>query len=130
ASGNLSIGALATVTPASAPARTMVRLDGSPAIGLVVYKDAGANTVTVTAEMQEALDVFRQQFPDISLKVVTAQATFVENALSNLWQEIIGGGILSILVILLVLRDWRMSLAIGTMVPLSVFVSLTLLQLF
>ena len=36
---------------------------------------------------------------------------------------------LSLLLILLFLRDWRMSLAIGLMVPLSVMVSLTMLQL-
>lgn len=50
------------------------------------------------------------------------------DALSNLGQEIIIGGALSLLVIIVFLRDWRMSLAIGLMVPLSVLVALVLLQ--
>jgi HAE1 family hydrophobic/amphiphilic exporter-1 len=118
------------VTPASADPRTVVRLDGKPAIGLVVYKDAGSNTVAVTAELQKTLTLLAKQFPDVRVRIVAAQAKFVSAALSNLWQEIVVGGILSILIIVLFLRDVRMSLAIGVMVPLSVFVSLTLMQLF
>lgn len=126
----LRLGEIAQVTPASSDPLTMVRLDGSPALGLVVYKDGGSNTVDVTARLMETLATMRQLYPDINIQVVAAQAGFVENALSNLLQEIWAGGFLSIMVILLILRDWRLSLAIGAIVPLSVFISLTLLQLF
>ncbi len=129
-SRGIKLSDIATVTPASADPRTVVRLDGKPAVGLVVYKDAGSNTVKVTGEMQRTLDVLGKQFPDVHVRVVAAQAQFVRDARSNLGQEIVVGGILSLLIILLFLRDVRMSLAIGVMVPLSVFVSLTLMQLF
>src|SRR5688572_29428664 len=62
------------------------------------------------------------------MHVVAAQADFVVDALSNLGQEIVIGGILSIAIILLFLRDWRASLAIGIMVPLSVLLALVVLQ--
>ncbi len=126
----LKLGDIATVTPASADPRTIVQLDGKEAVGLVVYKDAGANTVSVTRDLQETLDQLREEFPDITIRLVAAQAQFVQDALSNLSQEIIVGGILSILLILLFLRNWRISLAIGLIIPLSVLVGLTLLQLF
>ena len=113
---------------ASADPTTLTRLDGAPAVGLVVYKDAGANTVAVTGTIYSTIDVLPKEFPDVQIKVVAAQAQFVTDALSNLWQEIIAGGVLSLLVILLFLRDWRISLAIGLMVPLSVLVALTMLQ--
>ena len=129
ASRNIRLADIATVTPASADPRTVVRLDGTLAVGLVVYKDAGANTVKVTGLLQDAIDVLQKQFPDVKIRVVAAQAQFVRDALSNLTQEIVAGGVLSILLILLFLRDWRMSLAIGMMVPLSVMASLTMLQL-
>jgi HAE1 family hydrophobic/amphiphilic exporter-1 len=120
---------IATVTPASADPRTIVHLDGGPAVGLVVYKDGGSNTVTVTRELERTLDALREQFPDVKIRLVAAQAKFVEDALSNLSQEILIGGALSILLILLFLRDWRTSLAIGLIIPLSVLVALTLLQM-
>jgi HAE1 family hydrophobic/amphiphilic exporter-1 len=120
---------IATVTPASADPRTIVHLDGGAAVGLVVYKDGGSNTVTVTRELERTLDALREQFPDVKIRLVAAQAKFVEDALSNLSQEILIGGALSILLILLFLRDWRTSLAIGLIIPLSVLVALTLLQM-
>ncbi|MBC8090324.1 MAG: efflux RND transporter permease subunit [Phycisphaerae bacterium] len=107
---------------------TITRLDGSPAVGLVVYKDAGANTVSVTNRMMEKVAVLQKDFPAVQITVVAAQADFVVDALSNLGQEIVAGGILSLVVIMLFLRDWRVSLAIGLVVPLSVLVALVALQ--
>ncbi len=120
---------LGTVSLASADPRTLTRLDGAPGIGLVVYKDAGANTVAVTRDLEAAIAQLSGEFPDFTLRLVAAQARFVNDALSNLGQEILLGGALSLLVILLFLGDWRSALAIGLIVPLSVLVSLTALQL-
>ena len=119
---------VATVHAGLADARTVTRLDGSPAVGLVVYKDAGSNTVAVTKGIYESIDVLQEEFPGLEMTVVAAQAEFVNAALSNLIQEIVLGGILSLLVILLFLRDMRASLSIGLIVPLSVLMALVILQ--
>jgi HAE1 family hydrophobic/amphiphilic exporter-1 len=94
-----------------------------------VYKDAGANTVAVTRDIYRTIEELTGEFPDVRIAIVAAQAEFVTDALSNLGQEIVVGGLLSLLVILLVLKDLRWSIVIGLMVPLSVLVALTLLQL-
>ncbi|HSA54386.1 MAG TPA: efflux RND transporter permease subunit, partial [Gemmatimonadaceae bacterium] len=119
---------LATVTVTTADPLTLTRLDGQPAVGLVVYKDGGSNTVSVTRELETVIEQLRTEFPDITLNVVAEQADFVVDALSNLGQEIFLGGALSLVVILVFLRDWRMSMAIALMIPLSVLVALVLLQ--
>jgi HAE1 family hydrophobic/amphiphilic exporter-1 len=126
--GTLRLRDVATVSLTTADPRTVVHLEGRPAVGLVVYKDAGSNTVAVTNHLYEAVDALQKEFPDIKLTVVAAQATFVKDALSNLTQEIVAGGILSLLVILLFLRDVRASIAIALIIPLSVLVALVILQ--
>jgi len=118
-----------SVTLAEAEPRTLTRLDGRAGIGLLVYKDAGSNTVAVTQTMADAVTQLKTEFPDIGLSIVAAQARFVTDALGNLGQEIILGGALALMIILLFLRDWRSALAIGLIVPLSVLVALTALQL-
>lgn len=120
---------IASVTTTTADPLTLTRLDGKPAVGLVVYKDAGSNTVTVTRQLEDVVQQLRQEFPGIDLTVVAEQADFVVDALSNLGQEIVIGGVLSLLVILLFLRDWRMSMAIALVVPLSVLIALVILQM-
>lgn len=124
----LTIKDVGTVTLGLADPVTLTRLDGAPAVGLVVYKDAGSNTVSVTNLMMEKVATLRKDFPDVQITVVAAQADFVVDALSNLGQEIVVGGLLSLFVIMLFLRDWRVSLAIGLVVPLSVLVALVALQ--
>ncbi|HET8650396.1 MAG TPA: efflux RND transporter permease subunit, partial [Gemmatimonadales bacterium] len=104
---------VATVTLGSADPVTLTRLDGHPAVGLVVYKDAGSNTVKVTRNIQTALAQLSQEFPDVKVTTVAAQADFVSNALSNLVQEIVAGGALSLLVVILLLGDLRSSLAVA-----------------
>ena len=128
AKSGIMLGNIGTVTLAVADPTTVTTLDSRAAVGLVVYKDAGANTVAVTTEIYKTIEQLKTEFPNVKIKVVAAQAQFVTDALSNLIQEIVLGGAMSLAVILLFLRDWRSSLAIGMMIPLSVLVALTLLQ--
>ncbi|NOT07262.1 MAG: efflux RND transporter permease subunit [Gemmatimonadales bacterium] len=128
ARSGITLADVATVKLGSADPKTMTRLDGAPAVGLVVYKDAGANTVGVTNNMYETIAVLAKEFPDVRIKVVAAQAQFVTDALSNLGQEIVIGGILSLIVIVIFLRDLRGSVAIALIIPLSILTSLTILQ--
>ncbi|MEX2182423.1 MAG: efflux RND transporter permease subunit [Gemmatimonadaceae bacterium] len=127
---NLRLRDIATITSTIADPQTMTRLDGGAAVGLVVYKDAGSNTVAVTERMQAVVALLQAEFPDIRMHVVAAQADFVVAALSNLGQEIFLGGMLSLLMILVFLRNWRSSLAIAVILPLSVMIALVFLQLF
>ncbi len=128
ARSGITLADIATVGLGSADPKTITRLDGAAAVGLVVYKDAGANTVTVTQSIYRTIDVLTREFPGVRIRVVAAQAQFVTDALGNLWQEIVIGGLLSLFVIVLFLRDWRGSVAIALIIPLSVLTALTLLQ--
>jgi len=119
---------IGTVSLGLADPVTITRLDGSAAVGLVVYKDAGSNTVAVTRDVYEVIESLAAEFPEVRMQVVAAQAEFVSDALSNLIQEIFVGGGMCLLMIMLFLSDWRTSIAIGIMLPLSVIVALTLLQ--
>uniref|UniRef100_UPI0035690658 efflux RND transporter permease subunit n=1 Tax=Gemmatimonas sp. TaxID=1962908 RepID=UPI0035690658 len=124
----ITVRDVGTVSLGLADPLTLTRLDGTSAIGLVVYKDAGSNTVAVTRRMTDAIAQLEKEFPGVAMTVVAAQADFVVDALSNLGQEIVAGGLLSLLVIFVFLRDWRLSLAIGVTVPLSVLMALVALQ--
>ena len=50
--------------------------------------------------MREVIEQLQGEFPDIRMHVVAAQADFVVDALSNLGQEIVLGGLLSLAMIL------------------------------
>ena len=111
-----------------ADAETRTRLDGADAIGLVVYKDAGANTLAVSARLHDELDRLHREFPGYAPTVVATQAHFIRGALDNLGQEILFGAVLSLALIAGFLRDWRLATAIGCIVPLAVLSAIVLLR--
>lgn len=128
ARAGIRLADIGTVTLGLADPQTITRLDGNAAVGLVIYKDAGSNTVAVTREVYQTIEELAAEFPDVRVAVVASQAEFVTDALANLAQEIVLGGGLALIVIMLFLKNWRTSLAIGLIVPLSVMVALVLLQ--
>lgn len=128
ARAGIRLGDVATVSVGTADPQTLTRLDGNAAVGLVIYKDAGSNTVAVTQDVYATIAELQQEFPAVQVAIVASQAEFVSAALSNLIQEIVLGGGLALIVIMLFLKNWRTSLAIGLIVPLSVMVALVLLQ--
>ncbi len=124
----ITLADVGSVSLGVADPQTTVRLDGEPAVGLVIYKDAGANTVAVTRSIYASIEQLSREFPGVTIRVVAAQAQFVTDALSNLGQEIVVGGALALFLIWLFLRDWRASFAIGLVIPLAVFTAMTILQ--
>jgi hydrophobic/amphiphilic exporter-1 (mainly G- bacteria), HAE1 family len=103
--------------------------NGREGIGLLVFKESGANTVKVTREADKVLEQLRQEYPTVQINVANAQAAFVSGAISNLVQEMILGGLLAFLILVLFLRDARFPIAVALAIPISVVVTFALLHL-
>ncbi|HEX8244618.1 MAG TPA: efflux RND transporter permease subunit, partial [Longimicrobium sp.] len=107
---------------------SVARYNGADAVGLMVFKNAGANTVGVTREVEKVLAQLRREYPEVRLEVATSQAGFISDALSNVVQEVILGGILAFLVLFFFLREWRYPVAVALVIPISLIATFALLQ--
>lgn len=105
---------------------SITRFDGQEAIGLLLFKESGANTVRVTERVEEVLAQLREQYPELRLAVATSQAGFISEAISNLVQEAVLGGVLAFLVLFLFLRDVRVPVAIAVVIPISLIATFAL----
>jgi HAE1 family hydrophobic/amphiphilic exporter-1 len=115
------LGQVAQVLDGPAEARGAAKLDGKSAIGLVVRKQSGANTVQVVASMKEALARIQGQLPAGSkLEVVIDGAKFIRSSISSVQEDMILGGVLAVLVVLLFLRNWRSTLVSAVALPTSI----------
>ncbi|HEX6066472.1 MAG TPA: efflux RND transporter permease subunit, partial [Longimicrobiales bacterium] len=103
--------------------------NGREGIGLLVFKESGANTVRVTREAEKVLAQLRREYPTVQINVASAQAGFVSGAINNLVQEMILGGLLAFLILVLFLRDARFPVAVALAIPISVIVTFALLHL-
>jgi HAE1 family hydrophobic/amphiphilic exporter-1 len=120
---------VATVAEGEAERETIARYDGVPAIGLLVYKEAGSNTVRVAEAVEETLAQLRDEFSGVTIEIASSQATFIRDAISNVVQALALGGVLAFLVLFLFLRDPRYPIAVGLAIPISVLAAFSLCYL-
>ena len=98
---------------------------------LIVEKFPWANTVEVTNGVEAAMEEMRPGLTDIYFDTtIFRPATFVETALDNLIESLLIGGFLVVVVLLLFLWDWRIALISATIIPLTMVITLLVLNAF
>ncbi|MBE3131800.1 MAG: efflux RND transporter permease subunit [Acidobacteria bacterium] len=118
---------VATVRDGIKERQGMTRLDGAESIGLLVRKESGANTVKVTKLAREVIDQIRKENPGVTLSIVNEQSKTIEDAIGAVKDELIQGAILAFLTLLIFLQEWKTPLIIGTVIPISVIGTFSLL---
>jgi HAE1 family hydrophobic/amphiphilic exporter-1 len=106
----------------------IARYNGAEAVGLLVFKESGANTVTVAESVGEVLAQLTEEFPETVVDVAYSQAGFISDSISNVVQALVVGGILAFLVLFLFLRDPRYPVAIAMAIPISVVGTFALME--
>jgi len=119
---------IATVTDGFAERETIARYNGEEAVGILVFKDSGANTVAVAERVDGVLQQLREEYPTISLEVASSQAGFISDSITNVVQALVFGGLLAFLVLFLFLRDTRYPFAIAAAIPISVVGTFALME--
>ncbi len=121
---------VARVVDGFADRESIARYNGAEAVGLLVYKESGANTVAVADQIQEALGILAVEFPDITVDIAYSQAGFISDSISNVVQALVFGGMLAFLVLFFFLRDPRYPFAIALAIPISVVGAFALMEAF
>jgi len=123
------LGDVAQVEDGFRDRESIARYNGREAVGLLLFKESGANTVRVAESVDEVLTQLRAEYPEVQLDVAMSQAGFIADAISNVVQALVVGGILAFLVLFLFLRNARYPVAIALAIPLSVLAAFGLLDL-
>lgn len=99
----------------------IIRLNGREAVELAIYKEGDANTVSTADALEAKLKAIREQLPkDIELTTIEDQSVFIRNAIHDVKMDAVIGGLLSILIIFLFLRDGWSTFVISLSLPVSI----------
>ncbi len=109
---------------------SIARYDGAESVGVLVFKESGANTVAVSELVQETLDLLRAQYPEFTVEIASNQATFIDESISNVVQALILGGALAFAILFFFLRDPRYPVAVALAIPISVVATFSLMEAF
>ncbi len=121
---------VAAVVDGFAEREEIARYNGSESVGILVFKESGANTVAVAEDVQEVLDLLKEQYPEFTSEIASNQATFIDESISNVVQALILGGLLAFIVLFFFLRDPRYPVAIALAIPISVVGTFSLMDAF
>jgi HAE1 family hydrophobic/amphiphilic exporter-1 len=102
----------------------ITRIDGAESVELAIYKEGGTNTVTVSDAVTRRLEELRAELgrvdPRLRIDVITDQARYIRQAVREVLQTALFGGLLAILVLYLFLRSVKNTLIIAISIPVSV----------
>ncbi len=106
-------------------------VQGRRAVYIPVVKKSDASTLSVVNNIRSALPTLQNAIPeDVKISYEFDQSTYVTNSLKSLIVEGALGAILTGLMVLLFLRDWRSVIIVVVTIPVSVLSAIILLNLF
>ncbi len=125
---DVRLGDVATVAQRYPPLIGDAVIDGQPGLLLVVEKLPWANSLQMTAGVEQALRELQPGLPGIRFDTkVFQQADFVKLAIANLTQALVLGFILVVVILALFLFEWRVALISLLTIPLSLVATLLVL---
>ncbi len=127
----LRVRDLATVVPGTPDRTQLIVSKGRDAATIAISQQLGANILAVRQGVEEALAGVAKSLPaGLSLTKTYDLAAFVEAAIGNARDAIVIGGLLSVLVLFVFLRDLRLTLVAASTLPLTVLATFFLMWLF
>ena len=108
---------------------TAARLDGKPAVTLVVSKQSGANSVATADGVKERLAEIMPTLPkDVSTQVISDQSVFTKSSIEAIKHHMVIGSILASIVILMFLTNWRTTVIASLAIPTSIISTFALMS--
>lgn len=103
-------------------------VNGQRTVYIPVTKRADASTLRVIERVQAALGEMQSAVPeDVTVSLEFDQSRYVAGAIRNLVTEAVLGAVLTGLVVLLFLRDWRGALVVITTIPAALLAAVVCL---
>ena len=108
--------------------RTEARLNGQPAVTLVVSKQSGQNTVAVAdAVKARLLEIQKTLPPGFKTQVVGDQSIFIKASIESIQKHLIEGSILAAIVVFLFLWSFRSTVIAALAIPTSLIATFGLM---
>ena len=115
-----------------APDRTMLITGGGrDAVSISISQQIGANVLDLKAGVDAALARLSKVLPSgLTMSRIYDLAEFVQESIASVRDAILIGGFLAIVVLLVFLRDWRLTIIAAVTLPLAVVPTFLFLWLF
>ena len=107
------------------PVFNVVTADGQEAVLLNVYSQPDGSTLDIANGLREELQVLKKELPpDMKLAFFYDQSLLVRSSVESVWEAILFGLVLSILILFFFLKNWGTTFVATLVIPVTVLVTL------
>ncbi|MHB8636134.1 MAG: efflux RND transporter permease subunit [Fimbriimonadaceae bacterium] len=123
----VALGQVADVRDSSQEQRISTRLNGQPAVGMIITKQSDANTVDTANNVREKIKQVNKIYPNLKFDLAYDQSGFITNSINDLKMTAMIGGSLAIIILMMFLRNIRSTAVVAMSIPISILSTFTLL---
>jgi HAE1 family hydrophobic/amphiphilic exporter-1 len=115
---------VATIVDGVEEQRSLALINGQSAIAIDITKQTKANTVAVVDAVLKIVADLKAEMPaGTELQVVRDTSVFIREAVADVQNTLILGGLLTVLIVFCFLNSWRSTVITGLTLPISVISS-------
>lgn len=105
------------------------RVDGEDTLIFTIMKQSDANTVETAEEVRKVIEKLNEKYADRGLKIKTLMdtSTYITSSIDSVVNNMLVGGILAAIILILFLRSIKATLVIGVSMPISIISTFTLM---
>ena len=119
----------AKVERAPEPVFNIVTANGVDAVLLNVYSQPDGSTLDIAKQLKDELLLLQKSLPpDIKATVFYDQSLLVGDSIQSVWEAIILGLMLSVIILYVFLRNWGATGIAATVIPVTVLLTLLLMR--
>ncbi|MEE3392940.1 MAG: efflux RND transporter permease subunit [Lachnospiraceae bacterium] len=127
--GDIRISDIADVNMVNNADDMYAKVNGEDAVVLAVYKSGTASTSDVSGEINREMKRIQSDDDKFTYTTIMDQGQYIGVIINSVFSNLLWGALLSIIVLLLFLRDIRPTLVVALSIPLSVLFALLAMYL-
>lgn len=116
----ITLGDVADVAQTDNSDEVYTVVNGNPAVLVTIQKQSGFSTGDVSDNLQKKFETLEKQNEGLHITKLMDQGLYIDLVVDAVLENLILGGILAILILLLFLRDIRPTIIVACSIPLSV----------
>lgn len=123
----ITLSDVTDITVVNNAAESYTKVNGNDAIALTFQKQTGYSSADVASSIHAKYAEMTADYPELEFATLMDQGEYIDIVVDSLYDNIIYGALLAILVLLFFLRDIRPTIVVGLSIPVSIVTTIVLM---
>lgn len=123
----LKLSDIANVEDSLAQKTSLSRYNGEDVVSISISKQQSSSAVSLSRQVKSTMERLSKQNTDLDIQIINDNADSILAAINSVFQTLILAVILSMIVLFIFFGDIKASLIVGSSIPISVMLALTMM---